>query len=198
MGNPMILNVSSTSTITIKTSKNMQSILDKLQSIKPTLNKSKSLKLVSINSHKKIQIVSKRSDKYTDKMPQSPHLNPPQERGYNNDDSLDDDDDKSQSFVEELQKSPSLLDISAPNIIKNIVIIPSKQQCRRSRSYAVGLKNEWNLSPYCTVTDDDDATTDFDVFSGSSGDHKDSPFRKKAKIIKNTCSFRYDNDKLWL
>ena len=43
-----------------------------------------------------------RDRKYDDHMPQSPHLNPPQEHGYNNDDScddeMDDDDDKSISM----------------------------------------------------------------------------------------------------
>ena len=181
--NPMILNASSTSPV---------SEMNKTVSIKPTLSKSKSLKLVNVNIHKNIQIVGK----------QRVHV-PPQEHGYDNDDedSLDDDENE---IDDDVPKSPSFLDISAPNIAKFIKVAPSKQACRRSRSYAVGLKNEWNLSipPYCTVTDDDDdeyATTDFDVFSGSSGDHRDSPFRKKAKIIKNTCSFRqYKNDNLWL
>merc|ERR1712157_464423 len=111
----------------VQTSQNMQTILDKLECIQPKLNKSKSLKLININAHKQIQIIGK----YIDKMPQSPHLNPPQEQGYNNDDDIDDsmdddieiidDDMREQSLslddaMTHIPQSPSLLDLSAPGV----------------------------------------------------------------------------------
>jgi len=148
--------------------------------------------------------------KYTDKMPQSPHLNPPQEHGYNNDDddSLDDEDDnKSLSDLEQMDRMPSLDLTSRSEHVqtqtgrgvesqpKEITVIQAKT--RRTRSYAVGLLNECNLSTYvgCVITDEDTDGSSQSLMdqlvastSGascpSSGDSKDSSVFSSRSISK--------------
>ena len=111
---PLLLNSSCTTTIAMQPKSPALKALKtpKIKSIKPQSSSRRKRKMTGkdIIHEDIVDKVSKTpmtisiqnmKQKYNDKMPQSPHLNPPKDHGYNNDDSLDDEideDDKSISF----------------------------------------------------------------------------------------------------
>eukprot|EP01084_Bolivina_argentea_P093118 167504_1 len=148
-------------------------------------------------------------------MPQSPHLNPPQECGYNNDDNEDEMDQSLDSLSLDM---PPEFDLNKKNMdqiaivhaqrgIPSINIINAKEIKvinRRTRSYAVGQINidSLQIPVGCVITDEESAnsasTTDdcaahtlSSCASGSSADSKDSVFGTNSKRKKSVFSYRF-------
>lgn len=141
--------------------------------------------------------------KYTDKMPTSPHLNPPQENGYNND-SMDDDEIDDDVEMSDMDDMPGLdIDcVRSETRPKAITVIEPRHiqqttapKFQRSRSHAVGLLNNCAVSNGyvgCVITDDEPTTDDAIQMSGPSSaeSKKESPFTTKERI-NHRLSFRF-------